>query len=127
VNDQVLNSAVFQRLQQATESKPGVLSELCHDYIMEARSTVVQLQQALDGSDAAKLRERAHYLKGSSMMLGAQKLSQVCATLERMGREANLTEAAPAVCEASEALREVELELAQVVGPSVLPAEGSAA
>jgi histidine phosphotransfer protein HptB len=127
VNDQVLNSAVFERLQQATASQPAVLAELCHDYVIEARSTLTHLQEAIDQSDPVKLRERAHYLKGSSMMLGAQDLSQACAVLERMGRDNNLAEAASALRDTAVALKEVEIELAKIVGPAVLPAEGSAA
>ena len=127
VNDLVLDSAVFQRLQQATASQPAVLQELCRDYVAEARSTLAQLQEAIQQSDAARLRDRAHYLKGSSMMLGAQQLSRACATLEQMGRNSDLTEAASALKDASAALKNVEIELEQIVGATVLPAEGSAA
>jgi HPt (histidine-containing phosphotransfer) domain-containing protein len=122
-----LNSAVFERLQQATASQPAVLAELCRDYLTEARSTLAQLHDAIDRGDSTAVRERAHYLKGSSMMLGAQDLTQVCATLEKMGRDSDLTGARSALEGASKALKEVETELAEIVGPAVLPAEGSAA
>jgi two-component system sensor histidine kinase EvgS len=127
VNDKVLNSAVFERLQQATASQPAVLEELCRDYLSEARLTLAQLREAIAQNDSGVVRERAHYLKGSSMMLGAQELTQACATLERMGRDAELAEADFALQQASAALKEVENELAEIVGPAVLPAEGSAA
>ncbi len=127
MNDKVLNSAVFERLQQATASQPAVLEELCRDYLSEARLTLAQLREAIAQNDSGVVRERAHYLKGSSMMLGAQELTQACATLERMGRDAELAEADFALQQASAALKEVENELAEIVGPAVLPAEGSAA
>lgn len=127
MNDNVLNSAVFERLQQATASQPAVLEELCRDYLSEARLTLVQLREAIAQHEASVVRERAHYLKGSSMMLGAQELTQACATLEGMGRDAKLAEADFALQQASAALKEVEKELAEIVGPAVLPAEGSAA
>jgi HPt (histidine-containing phosphotransfer) domain-containing protein len=127
VNDNVLNSAVFERLQQATASQPAVLEELCRDYLAEARLTLAQLRDAIDRNDSGAVRERAHYLKGSSMMLGAQELTEACATLERMGRDAALAEADFALQQASAALKAVENELAEIVGPTVLPAEGSAA
>jgi HPt (histidine-containing phosphotransfer) domain-containing protein len=127
VNDKVLNSAVFERLQQATASQPAVLEELCRDYLTEARLTLAQLRNAIDRNDSGVVRERAHYLRGSSMMLGAQELTQACAALERMGRDAKLTEAGPALHEAAAALKAVETELAEILGPTVLPAEGSAA
>lgn len=104
-----------------------MLAELCRDYLIEARTTVVQLREALAKGDAAAVRDRAHYLKGSSMMLGAQEVSQGCAALEAMGRDSNLTEAEPALENVSSALTKVEAVLAEVVGPAALPAEGSAA
>lgn len=127
MNDTVLNSAVFERLQQATASQPAVLEELCRDYVAEARLTLAQLREAVDQNDAGAVRERAHYLKGSSMMLGAQQLTQACASLEQMGRDAKLAEAESALQEAVADLKDVEAELAEIVGPAVLPAEGSAA
>jgi HPt (histidine-containing phosphotransfer) domain-containing protein len=127
VNDNVLNSAVFERLQQATASQPAVLQELCRDYLTEARLTLAQLREAIERNDSGAVRERAHYLKGSSMMLGAQELTQACAALERMGRDAKLADAGPALQEAVAALKAVETELSEIVGPTVLPAEGSAA
>jgi HPt (histidine-containing phosphotransfer) domain-containing protein len=124
---EVLNRDIFSRLQQATATQPGVLAELCHDYVAEARSTISQLRNALAQGNAAEVRERAHYLKGSSMMLGAQQLSQTCATLELMGRDSNLATAAPVLEQAMTSLRELEMVLKEVVGPTALPAEGSAA
>lgn len=123
----MLNRDVFGRLQQATADKPDVLAELCRDYIIEARTTVSQLREALAHKDAAAVRDRAHYLKGSSMMLGAQMVSQNCATLEGMGRDSNLGGAEPVLESVLMALKEVEAVLTEVVGPAALPAEGSAA
>lgn len=123
----MLNRDIFSRLEDATANQPQVLAELCRDYLTEARATVVQLREALKRGDAAAVRERAHYLKGSSMMLGAQEVSEVCGTLEAMGRDANLNGAGPVLEKVVEALKQVELVLTEVVGPAALPAEGSAA
>lgn len=123
----MLNRDIFSRLQAATAGQPEVLAELCRDYLAEARRTVAQLREALAKGDAALVRDRAHYLKGSSMMLGAQEVSQGCAALEAMGRDSNLTEAEPALEGVLIALKHVETVLTEVVGPAALPAEGSAA
>jgi HPt (histidine-containing phosphotransfer) domain-containing protein len=122
-----LNRDIFARLQQATAGQPDVLAELCRDYLADARRAVAQLREALSKGDAPMVRDRAHYLKGSSMMLGAQEVSQGCAALEEMGRDSNLTEAAPALESVITALKNVEAVLTEVVGPAALPAEGSAA
>lgn len=123
----VLAREIFDRLRQATAGDTGVLSELCREYIGEARSTIASLHQALAANNAPEFRERAHYLKGSSLMIGARQLAQHCAALEQMGRDSDLTAAGPALEQTVAALRAVEEELAKDVGPVALPAEGSAA
>ena len=127
VSEPVIAREIFDRLRQATANDPEVLTELCRDYIAEARVTMLQLQEALAHGDAAQFRERAHYLKGSSMMIGARNLSQSCATLELMGRDANLAAAGTELDNAGAALKEVETTLSLELGPTVLPGEGSAA
>jgi histidine phosphotransfer protein HptB len=127
VNDETLNREIFDRLKSSTATQPAVLAELCRDYLTEARATVAQLREALSQQNAPQVRDRAHYLKGSSMMLGARDVSEACATLETMGRNSNLTGAGPALDDLLTALKRVEAELAEIVGPTVLPAEGSAA
>jgi len=123
----VIAREVFDRLRQATGGNAGVLEELCRDYIAEARSTLGRLQQALAEQNAVELRERAHYLKGSSMMIGARALSQCCAVLELMGRDGKLGEAGPMLDQISAALKSVEAELKKELGPDALPSDESAA
>ena len=123
----VLAREIFDRLRQATAGDTGVLAELCREYIGEARATIANLRRALAEGNANEFRERAHYLKGSSLMIGARQLSQHCATLEQMGRDSDLTAAGPALEQAVAALRAVEEELTKDLGPVALPAEGSAA
>jgi HPt (histidine-containing phosphotransfer) domain-containing protein len=125
--DGVILPEVFERLRQATAKDPTVLVELCREYLEEARSTLVQLQDAFLVKDAKAFRERAHYLKGSSLMVGASRLSQCCATLERMGRDSDFRGGEQMLEQTMAALREVETELTRQVSPAVLPAEGSAA
>jgi HPt (histidine-containing phosphotransfer) domain-containing protein len=125
--DSVLRPEVFERLRQATAKDPAVLAELCRDYLEEARGTLGQLQDAFLAQDAKAFRERAHYLKGSSLMVGAARLSHCCATLEQMGRDSDLRGAEPMLEQTMTALREVESELISQVGPAVVPAKGSAA
>lgn len=127
MNEPVIAREIFDRLRQATANNPDVLAELCRDYIAEARLALSQLADALTIGDAVQVRERAHYLKGSSMMIGARDLSQCCATLEQMGRDSDLTAAGTQLEQAREALKGVETELSQQLGPTVLPNEGSAA
>jgi HPt (histidine-containing phosphotransfer) domain-containing protein len=118
----ILAQEVFERLRQATAGDPPVLVELCRDYVTEARSTIEKLRQSLADGDAAEVRERAHYLKGSSMMIGARSLSQCCAALEQMGRDSDLEAAEPALDRIAVALRAVEEELMKRLGSMAFPA-----
>jgi len=127
VSELVLAREIFDRLRQATANDPDVLPELCREYVTEARATLGQIREALAQADARQLRERAHYLKGSSMTLGARDLSRCCATLEEMGRNSDLGGAEPELARAIAALKTLEAELSQQVGSVVLPEEGSAA
>jgi HPt (histidine-containing phosphotransfer) domain-containing protein len=97
------------------------LEELCRDYVAEARATMAHIREAVNAGDPERLRDRAHYLKGSSMMIGARTLSQCCASLEAMGRDRRLEKAGAGLDDATCALSAVESELLREVGPSVLP------
>ena len=127
MNEPVIAREIFDRLREATANSPDVLEELCRDYVAEARLALSQLGEAVAQRDAGQVRERAHYLKGSSMMIGARDLSQCCATLEQMGRDSDLTAAETQLERTREALKGVETELSRQLGPTVLPKEGSAA
>ena len=108
-------------MRQATANNPEMLIELCRDYIFEARTALSQISDALHGKDPSQLRDRAHYLKGSSMMIGARELSEHCSKLEQMGRDSELATAEPEYERAAAALKAVENELQQELGPAVLP------
>jgi len=127
VSEPALAREIFERLRQATANQPDVLAELCRDYVSEARKTLDQIGRALADADVRQLRERAHYLKGSSMMIGARELSDSCARLEQMGRDGQLSEAAPELAQATAALKTVEAELLRELGPAAVPEHGSAA
>jgi HPt (histidine-containing phosphotransfer) domain-containing protein len=125
VAETILAPEIFDRLRQATASDPAVLNELCRDYLSEARSTMTQLRSAVSAGNARDVRERAHYLKGSSMMIGANGLSQCCATLEQMGRDGQLSGAEVALQRTMAALDAVEAALTQQLGPAIPPADES--
>jgi HPt (histidine-containing phosphotransfer) domain-containing protein len=94
---------------------------------MEARTTLPQLQAAAASQKAEEIHNRAHYLKGSSLMLGAKKVVQCCVTLDEMGRAGDFSSMRQILEETAAALNEVEAELGKRLGPEALPAAGSAA
>ena len=127
VTDNHIASDAFERLRQATASRPAELVELCRDYLTEARQTLAQLRNAFTLKQAHELRNRAHYLKGSSMVMGAISLTQCCASLEAVGRNGDFGEAGRMLDQLSTALDAVEQEYVNRLGPDVLPAKGPAA
>lgn len=127
VADESIAPDIFRHLQKATASNPAELAGLYRDYLAEARQALVQLRSALVRRDAEQFRERAHYLRGSSLIVGASVVARSCANLELMGRNSEFCGAALLLDQASAALEAIEIELARRLGPAVIPAEGSAA
>jgi len=126
VADEFIASDVFQQLQKAT-ADPAELAGLYRDYLAEAQQTLAQLRSALARKDGEQFRERAHYIRGSSLVVGATVVARCCANLELMGRNSDFRDTASLLDQTATALTAVEGELAGRLGPSVFPAEGSAA
>ena len=118
---------VFQQLQKVTASDPAELAGLYRDYLAEAHHALAQLRSALVRKDGEQFRERAHYMRGSSLIVGATMVARCCANLELMGHNSQFREAARTLDQTSAALASVEVELAKKLGRSVSPAEGSVA
>lgn len=80
--------------------------------------TITAMREACHDGDAEALKSLAHRCKGGSLTLGAARMGDICARLERMaeGRElvesgAEIDRLAVAALEAEIALREQLLEL----------------
>ena len=83
VNIDSLAPDVFERLQKAAAADPEELAALCRDYLAEARRTLAHLRSALAQKDATRFRDRAHYLRGSSLVIGATAVARCCASWNR--------------------------------------------
>ena len=127
MTDDSLALEVFDRLRKAAAADPAELAGLYRDYLGEARRTLAQLRGALARKDAEHFRDRSHYLRGSSLIVGAPVIARCCANLERMGSSAEFSDAARLLDQTSLALDAVETELRKKLGPDVVPVEGSAA
>ena len=127
VTDNLIASDAFERLRQATASRPAELVELCREYLTEARQTLAQLRKAFTLKHAEELRNRAHYLKGSSMVMGAIVVTQCCASLEAMGKTGDFSETERMLDQTATALDAVAKEYVNRLGPDALPARESVA
>lgn len=101
--------------------------DLCREYLTEAHRTVAQLRAAFATQQAGELRDRAHYLKGSSLVVGAQGVTRCCANLEATGKIGDLNGAGEMIEQLSAALGAAEQELVRRLGPDVVPIKGSVA
>jgi HPt (histidine-containing phosphotransfer) domain-containing protein len=125
--DKLMASDAFERLRQMTASRPAELVEICREFLTEASKTLAQLRNAFTLKQAEEWRNRAHYLKGSSLIVGASGVTRCCASLEAMGKEGNWSEAEARLDQLSVALAAVTQEYVKMLGSGVLPAKGPAA
>ena len=82
--------ADLQELLEETAMQP--LDELRGVYARTAARQVAAMRDALAGGDAGALAEQAHKLRGESATLGAQRVSRVCAELEKHARAGDLSQ-----------------------------------
>lgn len=127
MNETILASEVFDRLQEAMASDRAGLTELYRDYLADAWQTLRMLSEAVQQRQDNEVFAKAHYLKSSSLVLGARAVARWAAALEEMGRNANISEAVDAVEQTGHALREVQAELSAHLGAGVIPAGQAAA
>ena len=106
---------------------PAGFTELYRDYLTDAWQSLRVLGDAVRQKQAEEIRARAHYLKGSSMVLGATAVAQCATALEEMGRNADVPGAATVLEHTRQALQEVQSELANRLGAGVIPANVTAA
>ena len=124
VTDKLKASDAFEQLRQMTASRPAELVEICREFLAEAGKTLAQLRNAFTLKQAEELRNRAHYLKGSSLIVGAVSVTRCCASLEAMGKTGDWSEAEAVLDQLSAALQAVEQEYVKILGAGVLPGKG---
>ena len=116
MREDVLAPEVFGCLQQATATNPGSLAELCRDYLADARQTLELLRQDLIDRDSERVRAHAHYLKGSSQVLGAKEVAKYCLALEGAAKKADFTNAKELVRSTTAAIEAAQAEMAARLG-----------
>lgn len=120
-----LTAEVFDQLRQAMAADKTGFTELYREYLADAWHTLELLKEAtLHRHD--EIRQRAHYLKSSSLVLGAHKVARLAGMLEEKARTSVTTDD-DALDQIADALREVQAELAGRLGNGVLPADQTAA
>jgi CheY-like chemotaxis protein len=73
--------------------RASVLRDLADLFLRDARPKLKSMAAALDGKDLAALASIAHSLKGSASNLGARRLAELCATLEKSAKASDVDSA----------------------------------
>jgi two-component system, sensor histidine kinase and response regulator len=91
-------------LQNLADEGEDDLAELIELFVETAPQSIADMRRALEKSDAKALTMAAHTLKGSCSHWGDSPLRELCARIEALGREGQLTGVADKIASA-----EVEL------------------
>jgi len=83
------------------------IGEIVTMFFHDTETRLEQLRQALQQGEAPVVRDLSHGLKGSSGMFGARRLSALCAQVEALAADGDMTAA-------SEVLSQLETEFASV-------------
>ena len=74
------------------QSDPDFLLRIIQRFIRETQERLETLEKAVNIGDSTLLERTAHSLKGSSGSIGARRMAQLCARLERYGSEGDMHE-----------------------------------
>jgi len=122
-----LSPAVFEQLRLAMKADPVGLRSLYRDYLADARESLAALQASIEQRDVAAVQAKAHYLRSSSLVLGATRVAQEAANLEQTAANGSLDDATKWLRKAEHRLNQVTAELIEVLGAGVAPADKTAA
>jgi len=106
---------------------PGGFVALYRDYLADAWQTLQCLGEHLHQSHFGPVQAKAHYLKSSSLVLGAHDVARSASLVEQAAIAGNLKDAGSSLDNMKQALREVQSELASRLGANVIPPKEAAA
>ena len=118
VDDQINDAALEQIYALDRRSGGNGFEKLVRIYLKRAQAIIGDLRAAVGEGDAEGIARAAHSLKSTSYQLGAERMGDVCAELEALGRQgvtdgaaalaAELDRLFPAVTEALQARLDID-------------------
>ena len=87
MSDDIINLDVLGRLLKLIGGDPEDLAELVENYAAGAPALVDRMRDGAGSSDWVVVYQSAHTLKSNARDMGALRLSELCAALEREARE----------------------------------------
>jgi signal transduction histidine kinase/DNA-binding response OmpR family regulator/HPt (histidine-containing phosphotransfer) domain-containing protein/PAS domain-containing protein len=113
-NAAVLDPAALENLLAVVGGEFDYLVELIDSFLEEAPQLLAELNQAVEGGDAAGVRRVAHSLKSNGADFGATAFSNLCKELEMMGKSGEVDSAADLSGQVVAEYERVELALVAV-------------
>jgi CheY-like chemotaxis protein len=112
VADSPIDVSVITGLRELSEpGRPEPLVELIELFLKDAHPRLERMSSALQGKNLAAVALAAHSLKGSASNLGARRLAELCAALERQAKASDLGESAKLLLETQGEFHRVEAAL----------------
>jgi HPt (histidine-containing phosphotransfer) domain-containing protein len=127
VEETPLSSAVFDQLRQAMSNDSAGFAALYRDYLADAWQTFQNLRASIDQGQFDDVQAKAHYLKSSSLVLGAPLVAHCATEVERAALAKDLSDAGALLDKTKGKLQQVQAELAERLGKSVIPENYDAA
>ncbi|MEM0978836.1 MAG: Hpt domain-containing protein [Cyanobacteria bacterium P01_H01_bin.58] len=83
----ILNAETLASIRtMAGANAAEFLADIVTDFVMDAPKDIATILQAIANGDAKSLSHSAHRLRSGSASLGADRLAELCQTLEMQGR-----------------------------------------
>jgi HPt (histidine-containing phosphotransfer) domain-containing protein len=91
------------------EGEPDFAQEMVALFLENAPQLITAIRQSIDDLAPPELQRSAHTLKGSSASLGAVRLAELCAELEKLGREGMVAGALDRLAEVAQEFDRVQV------------------
>ena len=102
-------------LRDLDDGDGELMATLAHEYERDSIRQIAVMKQALADTDTQALERAAHTLKGASANLGAERLAELCARLQELGRAGALDAAASGVAAAATEVERVHAALHELL------------
>jgi len=127
VKETLLTDAVFEQLRHAMAADAAGFTAIYRDYLADARQTLRTLRACAKARQIGEVRAKAHYMRSSSLVLGAQAVARYAASLEEAAIAGQAERFDDLVKKTERAVDRIQLELYRRLGSGVLPADETAA
>ena len=127
VKETQLTDAVYEQLRHAMAGDAAGFTAIYRDYLADARQTLRALRMCVKARHVGEVRAKAHYMRSSSLVLGAQGVARHAASLEQAAIAGQTERFGDLLKKTERAVNGIQLELYRRLGSGVLPADQTAA